>query len=361
MSISSSPSSIRSTTRSPSQKVSFCRLHSQKVPSYSYLLIYVFFFSETQQKFNAGHSSFGASFLPVNDLFNTTKGYLVNDSLIIEAQVAVSDVAFKIPDNPTRITINQTQEEQAKRDEFTEQIDDLQSIHSSEGTPSFKSSEDYSWNQTYQTESEKQDIYGAPNETLSPKPERYEPTAPPPYPCVDGSPLEIPLSPLSDLIDYNSLKPEEVGYIILLEDVCSRYPSLIESQKKRSPKFIHWAFIALGQVLYFLETTKAKNMDESACKYLEGLWEEVQLFGFDLTWLETHVQYALGMKDYLERAEKVRKLKEEVIALENEMKKLRSSLAITEVDLNIEKRHLREEEKGFVEKDMGAVLGWGIF
>lgn len=317
-------------------------------------------FSETQQKFNAGHRSWGASILLLNDFYKTTKGYLVNDSCIIEAQVSVSDVAFQIQDNSTKIT-NHTQEEQAKTEEFTEQLEDQQSIYSSDGTPSFKSSDDYTWNQTIQTESEKQDILGAIDETPSPKSSRYEPTAPPLYPCVDESPVEIPLTPLSDLIDYKSLKPEEVGFVLLLEDVCSRYPSLVESQKKRSPKFIHWAFIALGQVLYFLETTKAKNMDESACNHLQGLWEEVQLFGFDLTWLEPHVQYALGMKDYLDRAEKVSKLKEEVVALENEMKKLRASLAITEVDLNIERRHLREEEKEFEEKDVDAVLGCGMF
>ncbi|KAI9090667.1 hypothetical protein K1719_028520 [Acacia pycnantha] len=314
----------------------------------------------TEQKFNAGHRSWGASILLLNDFYNTTKGYLVNDSCIIEAQVSVSDVAFKIQDNSTKIT-KHTQEEQAKTEEFTEQLEDHQSIYSSDGTPSFKSSDDYTWNQTIQKESEKQDIVGETDETPNPKPSCYEPTAPPLYPCVDESPVEIPLTPLNDLIDYKNLKPEEVGFVLLLEDVCSWYPSLIESQKKRIPKFIHWAFIALGQVLYFLETTKAENMDESASNYLQGLWEEVQLFGFDLTWLEPHVQYALGMKDYLERAEKVRKLKEEVVALENEMKKLRASLAVTEVDLNIERRHLREEEKGFEEKDVDAVLGCGIF
>ncbi|XP_028790184.1 uncharacterized protein LOC114746163 [Neltuma alba] len=315
---------------------------------------------KTQQKFNSGHSSWGASFLLVND-FDNTEGYLVNDSCIVEARVSVSDVAFKIPDNFTKIT-DQTQEEQAETEESTElQPEDHQSSYSSDGTPRFKSFDEGSWNQSCKTESGKQDILGAPGETTSPKPAHYEPTAPPLYPCVDESPVEIPLTPLNDLIDYRSLKPEEVGFVLLLEDVCSRYPSLIESQKKRSPKFRHWAFIALGQVLYFLETTKAKKVDESACNYLQGLWEEVQLFGFDLTWLEPHVQYALGMKDYLERADKVRKLKNEVIALENEMKRLRASLAVTEVDLNIERRHLREEEKGFEEKDMDAVLGCGIF
>ncbi|XP_054791938.1 MATH domain and coiled-coil domain-containing protein At3g58270-like isoform X2 [Prosopis cineraria] len=294
---------------------------------------------ETQQKFNAGHSSWGASFLLLSDFYNTIKDKISN----------------------------QTHEEQDKTEESTEQLEDHQCIYFSDGTPSYKSSDEYIWNQSSQAESEipqkqeKQDIVGAPAETPSPnKPGHYEPTAPPLYPRVDVSPVEIPLSPLSDLIDYQSLKPEEVGFVLLLEDVCSRNPSLIESQKKRSPKFTHWAFIALGQVLHFLKTTKAKNMDESACNYFQGLWEEVQLFGFDLTWLEPHVQYALGMKDYLERAKKVKKLEEEVVALENEMKKLRACLAATEVDLNIERRHLRGEEKGFEEKDVDAILDYGI-
>lgn len=278
----------------------------------------------------------------LTDFYNTTKGYLVNNACIVEAQVSISNDAFKIQDQSTK---------QAKTEESTQLEDEKNIDHSSDGTPSFKSYDESLWNQE------------PSNETPSPKHAHYEPSAPPLYPRIDDDPveLEVPLTPLSDLIDFRSLKPEELGFMILLEDVCSRYPSLIESQRKRTPKFIHWAFMALGQVLYFLETMKVKDMDESNFKHLQSLWEEVQLFEFDLSWLEPHVEYALGMKYHLERAQKVRKLKEEISALEAEMKKLRSNLAIVEVDLNIERRHLAQEEEGFQEVDMDAQLGYGIF
>jgi hypothetical protein len=68
-------------------------------------------------------------------------------------------------------------------------------------------------------------------------------------------------------------------------------------------------FAAVGRVLYFLKTRKVKDMNEKGCKDLQVLWDELQTFKFDLTWLEPHVQSALGMKSYAERAMQVEKVK----------------------------------------------------
>ncbi|KAJ7975930.1 Ubiquitin carboxyl-terminal hydrolase family protein [Quillaja saponaria] len=77
------------------------------------------------------------------------------------------------------------------------------------------------------------------------------------------------------------------------------------------------------------------------------------------SWLEPHVQSALGMKTYLEKAEQVKKLQENVAALEIEMKRLKAKLAIAEVDAEVARRDLAKVEEGFEERDMNSELGYG--
>ncbi|KAK2418609.1 MATH domain and coiled-coil domain-containing protein [Trifolium repens] len=118
---------------------------------------------------------------------------------------------------------------------------------------------------------------------------------------------------LGELMDFKGLGQIEKDLVPLLEEVCSHHPSLIECQQNRSRKFKEWAFTALGRVLHFLKTTKVKDMNDLACKDLHNLWEELEAFSFDLTWLEPHVQSALGMRSYLEKVKKVEKLKDNEI------------------------------------------------
>ncbi|OIW11411.1 hypothetical protein TanjilG_10729 [Lupinus angustifolius] len=116
---------------------------------------------------------------------------------------------------------------------------------------------------------------------------------------------------------------------------------------------------ALGQVLHFLKTMKVKNMNKEACKHLECLWDEVQLFGFNLTWLEPYIESALNVEAYMEKAEKVKNLKKHVVDLENELRILKTKLAVGEVVLDIARRDLEEVEKSFEEKDINAEMGYG--
>ena len=144
--------------------------------------------------------------------------------------------------------------------------------------------------------------------------------------------------------DFRGLGKIEKGFIQLLEELCSKHPTLIESQVKRnrSQRFTEWSFTALGRVLHFLKTKKVKDMNDDTCKELQILWEELETFGFDdLTWLEPHVQSALGMKNYMERAVQVTKLKENVADLEVVMKNLKAKMAAAEVDLEIARKELR--------------------
>lgn len=154
-----------------------------------------------------------------------------------------------------------------------------------------------------------------------------------------------------ELIDFKGLGQIEKKYIPLLEQACSLHPSLIVCQQERSRKFREWAFSALGRVLCFLKTKKVRDMNDIACKNLRIIWEELERFGFDLTWLEPLVQSALGMKRHLEKLKEAEKLRDNLVALELEMQGLKAKMA-TARDL-LEAQDLEEEidldaELGFV-------------
>ncbi|CAB4268512.1 unnamed protein product [Prunus armeniaca] len=159
-----------------------------------------------------------------------------------------------------------------------------------------------------------------------------------------------------ELIDFRGLGRVEKTFVPFLEEVCSSYPSLLECHKKRSRTFIQCAFTALGRLLRFLKTTKAKDMTRGACKCLQLLWEELETFKFDLVWLEPHVQSVLVMK---RRAGKVDRLREDVEILENEIKRRRDILAAAEVDLEVAKRDLAKAEEEF-KIDMDTELGYPL-
>ncbi|BBG96707.1 ubiquitin-specific protease 12 [Prunus dulcis] len=160
-----------------------------------------------------------------------------------------------------------------------------------------------------------------------------------------------------ELIDFRGLGRVEKTFVPFLEEVCSSYPSLLECHKKRSRTFIQCAFTALGRLLRFLKTTKAKDMTHDACKRLQLLWEELETFKFDLVWLEPHVQSVLVMK---KRAGRVDRLREDVEILENEIKRRRDVLAAAEVDLEAAKRDLAKAEEEFKKIDMDTELGYPL-
>ncbi|XP_014511346.1 MATH domain and coiled-coil domain-containing protein At3g58250-like [Vigna radiata var. radiata] len=156
---------------------------------------------------------------------------------------------------------------------------------------------------------------------------------------------------------------EVVDFIPLLEDVCSRYPSLIDKKKKKSQRFIKWSFTALGRVLHFLNTKKVRDMDDDACNHLQTLWEELETCGFELSWLKPHVQSALGMKTCVEKVLAAKRLEENVTTLEKnvailemEEKTLRTKRIEAEVNLEITRRDLVKAKEDFVECDLDAEL-----
>lgn len=313
---------------------------------------------ETQQKFNAGNSGWGSpSFIPLNEFHDPSQGYLVNDTCIIEAHVSVSKVAFNIQDNSAP-SITTTHESNGDQPRLKEEVDD-QGMTPSDLTLSPTSTLDESKeDQVSETEDQHEHQGMGPSDVT--KKVQFVPSAPPMYPSLFNESEEVLLTPLSELIDFKNLEPEEAAFIPLWEEVYSWHPSLVENQRRRSPRFILWAFIALGRVLHFLRTKKIRDMGEDDSMHLQVLWEELHSFGFDLTWLEPHVQSALGAKAYLETAKHVKNLRDNVATLEIEMRKLKAKLAVAEIDLEVARRDLAEEENGFQERDMDAELGYGI-
>ncbi|RHN48854.1 hypothetical protein MtrunA17_Chr7g0268221 [Medicago truncatula] len=142
-----------------------------------------------------------------------------------------------------------------------------------------------------------------------------------------------------------------------MEETYSDNPSLSERPSKRSRKFTDLAFAALGRVIYFLKTRKVRDMNDQACKDLQVLWEELEKFKFDMAWLDPHVQSALGIKSYVEKAVEVEKLKDNVAAVELESGRLKAKLIAARANLDMERNLLKT--KGFEERDLDSELGCG--
>ncbi|XP_052113940.1 MATH domain and coiled-coil domain-containing protein At3g58370 [Arachis duranensis] len=249
---------------------------------------------ETQHTFNARESDWGfISFIPLADFYDHSKGFIVDDTCIIEAKISVS------------------------HPELEKKVDEA-----------------------------------AP-------PISVQVPAKPIEHADNPLPMDISAIPIDELVDFRGLGKVEKAFVPLLDEVYAKHPSVIGCQKKRSRRFSEWAFTALGRVLHFLKTKKVRDMDEEACSHLQILWEELETFRFNLTWLEPHVQSALGMKNYMERSAKVKSVKENVAALEMEMKKLKAMVASVEVDLEMARRELVKVEEGFEEIDLDGELGYG--
>ncbi|MED6108126.1 hypothetical protein PIB30_020573 [Stylosanthes scabra] len=247
---------------------------------------------ETHHMFNAKHNDWGfTSFIPLAAFYDRSKGFIVNDTCIIEAKIS--------------------------------------------GNPKLEKK-----------------VYIPVSVKVPSKPIEH-----------DDNPLSLDISAVSidELVDFRGLGKIEKTFVPLLHEVCAKHPSVIECQRKRSRRFREWAFTALGRVLHFLKTKKVSDMNEEACDHLQILWEELETFRFDLTsWLEPHVQFALGMKNYMERSAKVKSAMENVAALEMEMKKLKAMVDAVEVDIEMARRELVKVEEGFEERDLDGELGYGL-
>ncbi|KAM5551208.1 MATH domain and coiled-coil domain-containing protein [Rosa sericea] len=161
-----------------------------------------------------------------------------------------------------------------------------------------------------------------------------------------------------ELMDFKGLGRIDLAFHPLLEEVCPSQPSLIECQHNRSRTFVECAFTTLGRLLHFLKTTKVKDLNQDSFERLQILWDELESFKFDLTWLQPHVQSVFGMKNMTGRVDRMR---DDVKILENEIKRRRLMLAAAEVDLERAKEDLVKAEQGFKKiGDVDCVIGYPL-
>ncbi|OIW21507.1 hypothetical protein TanjilG_05177 [Lupinus angustifolius] len=271
---------------------------------------------ESQQIFNGRYRSCGWPFLNLNDFLDSQQGYLVNDTCIIEAYICVSHVALN-----TNI-----------------QNENLKNIVATNGSTSGKQ------------EIESSDESERHSSTTCESSQRGN--------NVQGSDFT-----LRDILDFEKLREEEKTYVPLLVKVCTLHPSLIRSQNKKPDLSKVWAFISLGKVLLFLNTTKARDMNEDACNQLRILWDDLNKLssGFDLTWLEPHIHNALGVKVQLEGSSKMKTLQNSVVAMDIKKERLIKELTATEAEFKVASKKLIEARKGFTEMDFNVALDYAMF
>ncbi|XP_062000349.1 MATH domain and coiled-coil domain-containing protein At3g58210-like isoform X1 [Rosa rugosa] len=289
-----------------------------------------------QREFDADKTDWGfKAFMPLSELYECSAGYLLNDICILKAKV---DVPLKIEDQGSNVSV--TKESSRKEHEGPEpNVDPMQAPDSSPATKA-----------TYiELIPPLQDAPGSDNSAISST-----------VPSVVQDVAEVPTNPTGKLIDFMGFGKIERAFVPLLEEVCSVHPSLIECQRRRGRSITQCAFQTLGELLHFLKTTKIMDMTQETCEHLQTLWEDLEIFKFDLAWLEPHVQSALAMKKLLEKVRKVKRMREDVEGLVNEHKRRTLALAVTEMDLEAAKKDLSKEEEGLVEIDMETELGYGM-
>ncbi|TQE10311.1 hypothetical protein C1H46_004150 [Malus baccata] len=298
---------------------------------------------EAKHKFNASESDWGfTSFMPLSDFFDGEQ-FVCNDECIIEAKVAVRKVDIKNFGDQGTDSSAPTRSEPSSVDSVQFPLSLPVTTPTSEQVQANVKSEQVL---AFQDAPRSGEVCNKPTEVLV-------------NPSIVKGHEEVPPTPAGKLTDFRGLGKIEKAFVPLLEEVCLLHPSLIECQKKRSRTYIEWAFTALGRVLHFLKTTKVRDMTPDTSEHVQLLWEELETFKFDLGWLEPYVQAALDVKKLVERAGIVKKQREDVDALEIEVKRLRARLAVAEVDLEVAKRVLAKVEEGFGDTDMNRELGYG--
>nr|XP_011457764.1 PREDICTED: uncharacterized protein LOC105349558 [Fragaria vesca subsp. vesca] len=104
----------------------------------------------------------------------------------------------------------------------------------------------------------------------------------------------IPEPSDDDLVDFRGLAILRRCYGSLLERACIGHPDLALCTK-RSLRWREFAYETLGELLFFLTSTRRKEMVNKACEHLQILWEEAQGLGFDLSWLTPIVNSCLAL------------------------------------------------------------------
>ncbi|XP_062028486.1 uncharacterized protein LOC133744383 [Rosa rugosa] len=343
--------------------------------------------------FNENQSELGfKSFVPASELYDWTAGYLVSNKCIIKAKVATPIV--KIQDPGTDISSKKESNRKASSNVnsgqaqvfsalpktiSSEQMAALQDTPASEpfctqaATPTIiiedpgteiSSKKECNREEPSNVKSGQAQVFSAAAKTISSEQvaDFQDTTASEPF-CTKATNDHTAGPSVVDklggvfatpsLIEFRGLGLIDKHIVPLLEEVCSWHPSLIECQKNRTRTFSECAFKSLGKLLHILKTTKVKDMTEDKFADIQKLWEELDVFGFDLAWLKPYVQSVLDRKKFIEMSGKVIRLREHVDELEVELKRQRTALISAEVDLEIKRRDLAETDELDLRKSLG--------
>lgn len=84
-----------------------------------------------------------------------------------------------------------------------------------------------------------------------------------------------------------SLGIKDEALLELLHKAVSQYPVLLDAPKKFSSRFAKTALSTLAELLAFLETNSALDMNSEAKKHFDELCQNVEGLGFDKAWLDS--------------------------------------------------------------------------
>jgi hypothetical protein len=148
----------------------------------------------------------------------------------------------------------------------------------------------------------------------------------------------------SSFMPLVDLRDPQKGFIV--NDVCIVGAEVFVGKHKLAPESQASQSASLtGHTNVDVQKPKpeVKDTKDKACEDLQVLWEELEKYRSDLTWLEPHVQSALGIKNYVEKALQVEKLKKNVVDQELETKRLKTKLVAAEKNLDMERDLLKEK------------------
>ncbi|KAK9942318.1 hypothetical protein M0R45_007990 [Rubus argutus] len=142
--------------------------------------------------------------------------------------------------------------------------------------------------------------------------------------------FHIKLEPFNaDLIDFRGLAMLPKRYVSLLEKACICHPDLAICSKK-SLRWREFAYKTLGELLFFLTSTKRREMTRKAYEQLEVLWEDAKCLGFDLSWLAPIMESALDSSSIVES---ICFLEAELVILKERQNTLRCQLTTLTMQL----------------------------
>ncbi|KAI4316000.1 hypothetical protein L6164_024020 [Bauhinia variegata] len=165
------------------------------------------------------------------------------------------------------------------------------------------------------------------------------------HPIHESPPVDKPLSssvsqymvnPGEEDAAFRDIWPMKKKYIALLEQAIVKHPSLWAwRDKHRRPKMKQFGYIALGDMLEFLTTTRWRDLTEEKKAEFESLKLELETFGFDIQWLrntETRIKQS-NIKEEINRINtlKVQEKKQKIVVetLEDCLQKAKRELENT--------------------------------